>query len=73
MAVLQTDIDALRDALTGGERVVQLDGKRVEYRSVDEIERALNRLLRDKAADDAAASGKYRPRMARLMHGGRGY
>lgn len=73
MAVSQTDIDTLREALASGESMVQLGDKRIELRSVSEIEQALNRLLRDKAAEDAAVTGKYRPRMARLVHGGRGY
>ncbi|XZG69248.1 phage head-tail joining protein [Chitinibacteraceae bacterium HSL-7] len=69
--VSDDDIAALRSALALGERVVVLDNKRIEYRSVQEIEQALNRLLRDQAAERAA--GRPVSRQIRLYHGGRGY
>jgi hypothetical protein len=73
MAIEQTDIDALRAALAGGEsRVRTADGKEVQYRSVPELQAALDRLIRDKNAQDARANGSA-PRQVRLTHGGRGF
>ena len=73
MTVLQSDIDALTDALASGERLVRKGDKTVEYRSVDEIIRALNTLVAQKAAEDALITGTPRPKQTRLYYGGRGY
>lgn len=73
MAVSQSDIDALNAAIAGGERVVQLDGKRVEYRGVAELIQARNDLQAQLTAANNAASGTTRPRQTRLAQGGRGY
>lgn len=74
MPVSQLDIDALNAALAGGERVVRTaDGKMVEYRSVAEIIRARDDLVSQKAAEEALAAGKPRPRQTRLVQGGRGF
>ncbi|WP_148715044.1 phage head-tail joining protein [Chitinolyticbacter meiyuanensis] len=70
MAVSEADIQALRQALASGERLVWLGDKRIEYRSVGEIEQALNRLLREQAAEQGTGA---RPRQTRLYHGGRGF
>lgn len=73
MTVLQTDIDALTEALATGERLVRKGDKTVEYRSVDEIIRARNILIAQKSAEDALVTGTVRPKQTRLYHGGRGY
>jgi len=44
MAVTQEQIDALVDAIARGERRVRFEGREVEYRSVDEMLRALQAL-----------------------------
>ena len=73
MTVLQTDIDALTDALATGERMVRKGDKTVEYRSIDEIIRARNVLVAQKSAEDALITGAPRPKQTRIYHGGRGY
>lgn len=73
MPVLQSDIDALTEALATGERLVRKGDKTIEYRSVAEIMAARDRLVALKADEDAALSGVVRPRQTRLYHGGRGY
>ncbi len=73
MTVLQSDIDALTEALATGERLVRKGDKTVEYRSIDEIILARNTLIAQKASDDALLAGKPRPKQTRLYHGGRGY
>lgn len=72
MPVLQSDIDALTEALATGERMVRKGDKTVEYRSIAEIKAARDLLVAEKAADDAAVSGAVRPKQTRLYHGGRG-
>lgn len=42
MAVSQADIDNLEAALMSGELVVKYDGREITYRSVEQLERALN-------------------------------
>lgn len=73
MPVLQTDIDALTEALATGERMVRKGDKVVEYRSVDELLAARNALQAQFDAEQASAAGTPRPRQTRLYHGGRGY
>lgn len=74
MAVSQSDIDTLNQAIAIGERLVRkADGTTVEYRSVGDLIRARDDLARQKAAEDAAAAGTRRPRITRLYHAGRGY
>lgn len=41
MSYTQTQLDALQDALASGELRVSYDGKTVEYRSVDELSKAI--------------------------------
>lgn len=74
MAILQTDIDALTEALATGERMVRKGDKVVEYRSVDELLAARNALQAQFDAEQATAGTVApRPRQTRLYHGGRGY
>lgn len=73
MPVLQSDIDALNQALRNGERVVKSDGVLVEYRSVAEIIKARDDLVAQMTAESAVSSGVARPRQAILTHGGRGF
>lgn len=74
MPILQTDIDALTDALATGERMVRKGDKVVEYRSVDELIAARNALQAQFDAEQAAAGTvAARPRQTRLYHGGRGF
>lgn len=40
MALSQTDLDALDTAIASAELEVQLEGRRVRYRSMDELMRA---------------------------------
>jgi len=69
MPVLQSDIDALNQALRNGERVVKSDGVLVEYRSIDELIKARDDLTAQMARESTVA----RPRQAILTHGGRGF
>lgn len=73
MPILQSDIDALTEALATGERLVRKGDKTIEYRSVAELLAARDRLVALKAEEDAVAAGTTRPKQTRLYHGGRGY
>lgn len=73
MTVLQSDIDALTEALATGERLVRHGDKTVEYRSIAEIREARSLLIAEKTAQDDATSTAPRPRQTRLYHSGRGY
>lgn len=73
MPVSQSDIDALNQALKYGERVVKSDGILTEYRSVEELIRARDDLVAQKAIEEAAGGGSTRPKQTLLVHGGRGF
>lgn len=74
MAVSQSDIDALNAAIATGERSVTFaDGRRVDYHGKADLILARNDLLAQKSAEEAAASGKARPRITNLYHAGRGF
>lgn len=47
MSFTLADRKALCEAIAGGYRTVQYDGKKVEFQSVAELERALNRVEAD--------------------------
>lgn len=47
MAYSQTDIDALDKAIASGARRVQIQGRSVEYRSVDEMLKAKAVMVRE--------------------------
>jgi hypothetical protein len=40
MAFTQTDLNAVDAAIASGEMTVEVDGRRVTYRSIEELERA---------------------------------
>lgn len=70
MAVTQSDIDALTSAIASGERQVTIGSQSVSYRSIDDLIKARDTLMRDLAAQEGTAS---RPRQTRLYFAGRGY
>lgn len=70
MAVTQNDIDALTAAIASGERQVTIGSQSVSYRSIDDLIKARDTLLRDLASQNGTAN---RPRQTRLYYAGRGY
>jgi hypothetical protein len=68
MPISQTDIDALNQALSAGEKSVTINGKSITYRSVDEIIRARDDLQRQLSRSAPVV----RPSRTLLYHGGRG-
>ena len=71
MAYTQADLDAVRSAIARGERSVQIEGKRVEYRDVDQL-MAAERFITAALQDDAdTAAGRTRRRQVRLYQRGR--
>lgn len=70
MAVTQSDIDALTAAIASGERQVTIGSQSVTYRSIDDLIKARDTLMRDLATQTGTAP---RPRHTRLYYAGRGY
>lgn len=64
LAQLESWRDALKKALFSGHHAVQQGDKRIQFRSVAEIERALTKV----EGEIAEASGRRRPRMFRSTH-----
>jgi len=70
MPVSQSDIDALTAAIASGERQVTIGSQSVTYRSIDDLIKARDTLMRDLVAQTATEP---RPRQTRLYYAGRGY
>jgi len=72
MPISQADVDAITEAIAAGEKSVTFNGKTVVYRSIDELIRARDVLVRDLQAQ-GGGDAPMRPRQVRLYHGGRGF
>jgi hypothetical protein len=57
MALTQSDLDALDTAIAGAELEVEVDGRRVKYRSIDELQKARSHVASVLAGSSAAAAG----------------
>lgn len=68
MAVTQTDIDRLNEAIATGEKQVVLDGQSITYRSISDLIEARN----DLQEQMQRAAGKRRPRQFGLYLATRG-
>jgi hypothetical protein len=66
MAYTQADLEKLDRAIAGSQLEVQYDGKRVRFRSTDELMRARAHVERE------LSTGKGRPRQFRLRSAGKG-
>lgn len=64
MAFTQTDLDNINNAIASGELTVEVNGKRVTYRSMDDLMKARKMIKDDMASAAAPASsvrrGSYR-------------
>lgn len=63
----KADLERVNRAIAGATLEVQYDGKRVRYRSMDELRRAREMIL-----NDLAKQGSGRSRISYLRHGGKG-
>lgn len=68
MAFTQGQLDALEAAISKGARVVQYDGRRVEYHTIAEMMALRDQMRRELAS----AAGRRRSPFVRLFHGGKG-
>lgn len=68
MAFTQEQLRAIETALARGERVVQYQDRRVEYRSVDELSRLRETIIRDLNKQ----AGRTGPNFVRFFHAGKG-
>lgn len=60
MAFTQTDLDNINAAVGTGELSVEVNGRKVVYRSIDDLVKARNLIANDIAAASTAASGTRR-------------
>lgn len=60
MAFTQTDLDAINAAIATGELTVEMEGRRVTYRSMADLERARSIIQADLGAAGQAAAGARR-------------
>lgn len=67
MAFTQDDVVRIERALAKGERIVRFADRTVEYRTVQELIEARDRMLME-----LAQTGSRRARLVRLFHAGKG-
>ena len=67
MSFTQKHLDAVEAAIARGEKTVRYADRTVEYRTVDELLTA-----RDRIRNSLAASSGPRSKVLRLSHGGKG-
>lgn len=60
MAYTQTDLDNVKAAIASGEQSVEVGGRKVVYRSVDELRRARDDIAAELAAGSAVTGGTRR-------------
>lgn len=68
MAYTQTQLTALEAAITKGVRVVQYEGRRIEYQSLKEMQALRDEMRRELAM----ASGQLRSPFVRFYRAGKG-
>lgn len=73
MAVSQSDIDALNEAIASGERQVSLNGQQVTYRSIDQLILAKQHLERELVRESATTASTRVRKQIYWSYGGRGY
>lgn len=65
MAWNQTDLDSIEAAIVSGQRRVRLNGREVEYHSVDQMLKARDAIRSSVTEASAIANGSKRPRSFR--------
>lgn len=60
MAHTQADLDAIKTAIASGEQSVEVGGRKVVYRSVDELRKARDDITAELAAADTATASTTR-------------
>jgi hypothetical protein len=73
MAVTQSDIDKLNAAIASGTRSVTIGGQTVIYNTTESLIKARNDMQTQLNAQNAATTGKRRPKQSLLYQSGRGY
>lgn len=68
MAFTQDDVVRIERALSKGEHIVRFADRTVEYRSVQELIEARDRIL-----NELSKGGRRRARLVRLFHAGKGW
>ncbi len=68
MAFTQDDVVRIERALAKGEHIVRFADRTVEYRSVQELIEARDRML-----NELSKAGRQRARLVRLFHAGKGW
>lgn len=58
MATLEEQLDALKAARASGEKSVAYNGKRVEYRDIDEIEKAISAVEAELATQNSTTRSR---------------
>lgn len=60
MAHTQTDLDAIKAAIASGEQSVEVAGRKVVYRTIDDLRKARDDIAAELAADAAASTSAVR-------------
>lgn len=60
MAHTQADLDAVKAAIASGEQSVEMNGRKVVYRTIDDLRKARDDIAAELAATDTASTGAVR-------------
>ncbi len=60
MAHTQADLDAVKAAIASGEQSVEMNGRKVVYRTIDDLRKARDDIAAELAASDAASTSAVR-------------
>lgn len=60
MAHTQTDLDAIKSAIASGEQSVEVAGRKVVYRTIDDLRKARDDITAELASASAASAGAVR-------------
>jgi hypothetical protein len=67
MAFTQSDLDRIDKAISSGQKVVQLNGRRKEFQSIDDMLKARQLIQQELNTSAGEASGNRRPRGYRAV------
>lgn len=60
MAHTQADLDAVKAAIASGEQSVEMNGRKVVYRTIDDLRKARDDIAAELAATDTASTSAVR-------------
>lgn len=67
MAYTSADLDALDNAIKGGELEVEMDGRRIKYQSVSQLIRLRNQIIQNMSSTTTSSVRAVRARVGKCL------